>query len=128
MPLSTGSYHVASEVSVKGTQFVQLFLTGQFPAPTQPWLPSSRSTLVNQERVLRNKHHIPDVPKIGQGPESRASCHLATEPPLKESTQCVTCRQYRHKSRNAKALDKGQKEDGCGQGLGREGSYSYQSG
>lgn len=55
---------------------------GQLPTSTEPWLPPSGSMLVNENRLLRNKHDIPDGPKrvwLVQGPEPRA-CHLATEP------------------------------------------------
>lgn len=52
---------------------------GQFPTPPEPWLQTSGRLMVSQKRLLRYEHNIPDVPKMIEGPETRASCHLATE-------------------------------------------------
>ena len=68
--------------------------------------------LVSQKRLLRNKHNIPEVPTMVQGPESRASCPLASEPLLIEPTLGIMCEQYRTKSRKAQAVAKDQREDG----------------
>lgn len=68
--------------------------------------------LVSQKRLLRNKHNIPEMPTMVQGPESRAPCPLASEPLLIEPTLCIMCEQYRTKSRKAQALAKDRREDG----------------